>query len=227
MPQGSQTPVASIEVRWFLDGDASSHPGVRHWFENYAPIPRSSNVGAITWRGRLGEQPDVYLLLPGHADVGIKWREGMLQVKGLVEDLGRHAFCGRYEGSIQRWIKWTYADLPAAYRSLLDARDDPGIEIASVGKRRAMRLMRCDMSDSPLEVPTGQWFDRGLGFEMTELELAGRNYCSIGFEAFPSDEWQRPEFVAIVERFLEGLAESVLLNARSFSYPAWLVSVSG
>ena len=226
MPQGYPTPFASIEVRWFLEGDASIHLYVRNWFENYAPIPRSSDVNAIAWSGRLGGQPDVYLLLPGHADLGIKWREDMLQVKGLVEDLGLHAFCGRHEGNIQRWIKWTYADLPAAYRNLLDAPDDSGIQSADVRKRRALRMLRVDTADAALEVATGQWFDRGLGLEMTELELAGSHYCSIGFEAFPSDEWPRPEFVAVVERFLEGLTEADLLSTSSFSYPAWLGSQS-
>ena len=126
MPQGVQTPFASIEVRWFFAGDPAKHPGIRRWFEQYSPFPRAPDAGAIEWRGRLGGQPDVYLLLPGQADMGIKWREDTLQVKGLVEDLGPHTFRERHEGRIQRWIKWTYADLPPAYRALFDAHGADG-----------------------------------------------------------------------------------------------------
>jgi hypothetical protein len=40
--------------------------------------------------------------------MGIKWREGMLQIKGRVEDLGTRHMGTRHRGRVQRWIKWTY-----------------------------------------------------------------------------------------------------------------------
>ena len=53
--------------------------------------------------------------------MGIKWREGTLQIKGRIEDQGARRFGTRNEGRVQRWIKWTYAEVPAAYRALFDA----------------------------------------------------------------------------------------------------------
>ena len=227
MPQGVKIPFASIEVRWFLVGNPSEHAGVRRWFEEYAPFPRAVDLGPVEWRSRAGGQPDAYLLLPGQSDMGIKWREGTLQVKGLVAEAGLQRFCNRHEGRIQRWIKWTYSDLPPAYRGLFESQGEKGVRIAEVGKRRALRMLRFDGDDATLEVSTGTWFERGLGFEMTELEFAGDRYASVAFEAFPSDEWTNPEFVAVVERFLDGLSGYELRAVDSLSYPAWLSHVSG
>ena len=44
-----------------------------------------SRQGRPEWRGRLGGDPDVYLLLPDYVNTGINLREGMLHIKGLVE----------------------------------------------------------------------------------------------------------------------------------------------
>ena len=75
-------PLASQEVRWFFDGTATQHESLKRWFETIVPIPQRPGVGPLVWQGRLDDQPDVYLLVPGSDDMGIKWREGKLQMKG-------------------------------------------------------------------------------------------------------------------------------------------------
>ena len=58
-------PLATHEVRWFFEGKAHQHEALQRWFETIAPIPKNPGVGPPVWQGRLDDQPDVYLLVPG------------------------------------------------------------------------------------------------------------------------------------------------------------------
>lgn len=213
-------PFATIETRWFFDGDSGHHPALRRWFETCAPFPRGADVGAPRWTGRAGGAPDIYLLMPGCADMGIKWREGTLQIKGRVENLGARRFGSRHEGRVQRWVKWTCPDVPGDCRSLFDPGAQKGSGTAAVHKLRALRMISLDAA-TPEEVPPALVLERGLGFEMTDLELNGRRWCSIAFEAFPDDEAMLTGFSDAVTTALGGLGE-VLDAGASLSYPEWL-----
>ena len=213
-------PFATIETRWFFEGHSSAHPVLQRWFEACTPVPRAANVPAPEWKGRVGGEPDVYLLMPGCTDMGIKWREGTLQIKGRVEDLGSRRFTSRHEGRVQRWIKWTYQEVPAVYRSLFVAGEQPGPDTASVDKTRALRMISLDCG-APEEVAPGLVLERGIGFEMTDLERDGKQYCSIAFEAFPDDAVTAAGFDAVIAASLEGLSDTLGIGA-SMSYPEWL-----
>ena len=213
-------PLTTIETRWFFDGDSSAHPDLRYWFENASPFPRAAAAQAPEWKGRAGGEPDVYLLMPGCADMGIKWREGTLQIKGRIEDLGTRRFGARHTGRVQRWIKWTYEEVPAAYRSLFSPGARDGLRTAAVGKTRALRMISLDR-ESPREVLPGVVLRRAVGCEMTDLELDGQHYCSIAFEAFPDDAVTAASFDSVVAGFLHELEHPLDADA-SMSYPEWL-----
>lgn len=214
------SPLASIETRWFFEGDVSHYPALRQWFESCTPFPRADHVPAPEWRGRAGGAPDVYLLMPGCTDMGIKWREGTLQIKGRTADLGERRFGTAHAGKVQRWVKWTYPEVPAAYRALFDANAAHGLATAPVYKTRALRMISLDAA-KPEEVAPGIVLERGVGFEMTDLELRGERYCSVAFEAFPDDAVAKAGFDAAVAGFLGELAGPLGIDA-SMSYPDWL-----
>ena len=213
-------PFATIETRWFFDGESGHHPALRHWFETCESFPRGADVGAPRWTGRAGGAPDIYLLMPGCSDMGIKWREGMLQIKGRVEDLGTRHMGTRHRGRVQRWIKWTYYEVPAAYRSLFSSGGTHGLATAAVHKTRALRMISLD-AGKPVEVVPGAVLQRGVGYEMTDLEVDGKRCCSIAFEAFPDDAAAASGFDAVVTGFLDELPVSLDAGA-SMSYPEWL-----
>ena len=216
-------PLASHEVRWFFEGKVNQHESLKRWFETIAPIQKSPGVGSPVWKGRLDDQPDVYLLVPGSDDMGIKWREGELQIKGRVSSLGTQVFCGRHQGNVECWIKWSYANTPASYQRLFVAEKETELVTASVRKTRALRRVRLDtLTGKAEEVDAKICIDRGLGFELTELEVAGKAYCSLAFEAFPNDSAMDAAFTAVVEAFVDGLTAFDLTAADSQSYPAFL-----
>ena len=220
-------PFASHEVRWFFEGAVAQYPVLKKWFETFAPIEMKGDLGPPVWTGRLGGEPDVYLLLPGADDMGIKWREGNFQIKGRVASLGVQSFCGRFQGQVERWVRWSYAGMPEAYRNLfLDGKAD-GLVRVSVGKTRALRKISVDTyNGSALEVDPKSFIDRGINFELTDLEVAGKHYCTLAFEAYPDDSGMHAAFTRVVEAFLGGLMGIDLGVENSMGYPEWLFRIS-
>jgi hypothetical protein len=104
-------PFASREVRWFFEGKSDQNESLKHWFETVSPIRKNHDVGQPVWQGRLDDQPDIYLIIPGSGDMGIKWREGEFQIKGRVSSLGTQVFCGRHQGEVECWVKWSYPEI--------------------------------------------------------------------------------------------------------------------
>jgi len=216
-------PFATREVRWFFEATAKQHKFLKHWFEEVAPVSKQPDVGPPVWKGRLGDQPDVYLLLPGSEDMGIKWREDQLQIKGRVCTASSRVFCGRHRGNVERWIKWSFADMPSAYKQLFLTGGESGLLTASVEKTRALRKVRLDtITGEPQEIDSNSLMERGMGFELTHLQVAGQVWCSLAFEAFPDDSAMDADFTGVVEIFLSGLTEIDLDLEHSLSYPAWL-----
>lgn len=203
----------SIEVRWFFDGGIAAHADLRRWFE--------ADTG-VEWRSRLDDEPDTYLLLPGAEDMGIKWREGLLQVKGRVASDGLQNFGSRHAGVVERWIKWSYAGMPDAYRRLF-VDDSTGIERIPVQKTRALRLLEiAPGTGSVVEVPAGTLLEHGMAVELTDLRAGDVACTSLGFEAFPDVAAMRRSFTAAVAGFLGSLGTPVLDSRQSLSYPAFL-----
>ena len=216
-------PLASHEVRWFFEGGVDQHLPLKQWFETVTPVPRSDGLPRPEWKGRQGDQPDIYLLIPGSTDLGIKWREGELQIKGRVAALGAQLFAGRHQGVVERWIKWSYRDLPEPWRRLFVIPADNGLIAVPVRKIRALRKLRLDwFTGTAHEVAGDTPVDRGLAIELTDLECNGKAYCSLAFEAFPDDSGIHLAFTGAAGQFLDGLERNLPL-ARSLSYPAWLL----
>ena len=107
--------------------------------------------------------------------MGIKWREGELQIKGRVSSLGTQVFCGRHHGVIERWVKWSYAHLPAPYQRLFLAGQEAGLVTAAVRKTRALRKVRLDtLTGQAHEVDVQAFVDRGLSVELSDWKSLGR-----------------------------------------------------
>ena len=221
-------PLTSLEMRWFFEGKSNQHKSLRHWFETMKceHIPKEPDVGVPEWKPRINDQPDVYLLVPGGSDMGIKWREGQLQIKGCISSLGTQVFSGRHQGRVQRWIKWSYVKLPISYQQLFFSNKAHELMTVSVKKNRALRRLRLDtFTGEAREVGANTLINRGLGFELTDLEVDGKPYCSVAFEAFPGDTATDAVFTRTVEAFVDGLTVIDLNVSHSQSYPEFLYSL--
>jgi len=206
---------SSHEVRWFLEGSIDQHPELREWVEDGLDSPK--------WSGRLGGRPDVYIVIPGSTDMGIKWREGQLQIKGLESELGTQIFKGgngSNSGKVERWMKWSYEG-----KSIEDAFGGwfANPRTIEVFKTRCLRKLRINpFSHALVEVDGNANIERGGNLEVTDLRVGGNAYCSVAFEAFPNDSAMHSDFTRFVNLFLEKLQGVRLTESNSMSYPAWL-----
>lgn len=214
----------SREVRWFLDSGGLDRGALNDGFCKTAADGSDEAVPAPAWQGRLDGQPDIYLLVPDAVDMGIKWREGLLQIKGRTRGFRDTAF-GAHTGHVECWAKWSYSGLPSPWRELfaLDA-PPPGISRIPVHKRRLLRTFRLDPDGHALEVDVTARLQRGVAVELTEVSAGEHRVLTLGFEAFPDDDIIAAHFGAFVTDFLASLETTLGVN-ESMSYPAWLAKV--
>jgi len=195
---------STVEMRWFLPG----------------PVPLS----VLDWFGSLGPglaapapRTDRYLLLPGRDDLGIKLREGRLEIKGRTAELGIHRLGSRAIGEVETWCKWSLAseevpeawckwslaseEVPEALR-VLDANPALGVP---VHKDRALRMLEgCQVEVTALEAPFGVWW-------------------TLGLEALTGPEPALAPLVSVGEHVLGDFPDR-LGERDSRSYPGWLVA---
>jgi hypothetical protein len=218
----------SHEVRWFLNGGIDQNKALRAWVESCRPFERIGDFEDAAWKGRLNGMPDVYVLVPGHADIGIKWREDQLQIKGLQCLLGTHTFASGHQGYIERWIKWSY-DGPAikeAFGRWFSSEPNAAPLTIDVFKTRYLRKARLDpQSGKAKEVEIKEHIERGCALEVSDLRVGGASYCSVAFEAFPDDSAMHADFRFFVDSFLNCLTDSELTLSKSMAYPQWLGSL--
>lgn len=89
--------LTTAELRWFNRGTLPSETS--HWFDclGEALAPPEERV-------------DLYLYLPGCDYLGIKLRQGRLEIKWRQAELEIVRFGDRVEGKAEKWGKWLCED---------------------------------------------------------------------------------------------------------------------
>lgn len=193
----------TVEVRWFKPG---SIDGIaREWFEN---LP-----------GRPDEQPariDRYLQVVTGSSLGIKVREGRLEIKQLTAEMGVRRFHPRMTGKIERWRKWGFE---LAGEDSLDAPNGPW---RAVTKRRSLYRYRVTGADGLEELPLWQQVPWGCDLELTSVNIGEAAWWSVGLEAFGFEQALDEKLMLTVKAILSLSEPPFLEAADSYGYPRWL-----
>ena len=137
-------PWSTLEVRWFFPGPlAETGAGVKSWFRSRPRYDRPDEPAPIAWDpAPPAWRQDRYLLIPDQDDMGIKWREGRLEIKAREAALDFTRFAPAIEGVCERWLKWSYAG-EAVERRFSDVFHGRGAHgVVTVEKRRLQRHLR-------------------------------------------------------------------------------------
>lgn len=220
----------SREVRWFFSGAPPDE--VVSWFRTVRPWPVESGPGSMEWPRE--PRDDVYLVLRGRGDLGIKLRDEpapdgpgpLIEFKGRTTEPGptttvRDRRGGPVDGRVEDWVKWSFTreQLPAGIPALFH-----GSAAQRVRKRRLLRLVRLEAGGEAVEVSTETEEPyRSLAFELTRVECAGREFWTLGLEANPVDSGMALDFEVGCGRLLARWPGDPPLSAeRSVGYAAWL-----
>ena len=203
----------TAEVRWFLKGEVPSN--IWEWFYAGGHEPE--------------EQPpraDYYLRNIEGDSLGVKLREGRIEIKqrigqNAVTRFGKHA-----EGHVARWRKWSFALAEAS--GVVAELSGSSSRWMGVWKERQLHTYRVTDDQSVENVSGFEGMDRACAWEIAKVKVDGVEgaWWSVGFEAFGSEGELWDTLMAVVNRSF------LLANAPSFrvedscGYPSWLQKVS-
>ncbi|MEJ2584749.1 MAG: hypothetical protein P8Z38_06815 [Robiginitalea sp.] len=188
------------EVRWFLK--EPFHKADR-WFEK---LPSSSCT--------LESREDIYLVLPGRNDLGVKFRESRLELKYRLEESGPQEIAPGITGTFESWEKLGFPSDPESMASALPV--DSRASRMPVLKRRRATIIGTKGTTETFH-PLGTPVEAGVQFEYTELQVFGSSWLTVGLE------WSDAAGVTLPERFLSGLLSSEVFKvSSSMGYPEFL-----
>lgn len=197
----------SLEVRWFHRGAIPEQ--VRAWFARNDPAP-------------ILEPPrvDYYLCLQSSHALGIKVRQGSLEIKQRWHQYGNIRFHRRVTGAIEHWRKWS---LPfAATGDGLAEILVPRSSWMGVRKERMLRCYRCTAEGQVVAAQDGV-IERGCHLELTTVEAGGSVWWTLAFEAYGAEASLRGSLNSTMQYTLEREGAPCSLDARdSFGYARWL-----
>lgn len=193
----------TAELRWFMTGKPD--PDALGWFR----------VPAATREPR---RVDAYLTLPGVAGVGVKVREGMLEIKARRGPAREVTLASGLAGLLEHWVKVSNAEPADRW---------PDASWITVSKVRLVRRLSLTGEPVPARPDGENGRPAGCDVELTEVRIGDGRWWTIGLEAFGSPDELEIPLLEIAGRLLERAPASLsLTTATSGGYPEWLARVT-
>jgi hypothetical protein len=196
----------TMEVRWFYQGDLPE--AIRSWFHSGAIAPSAPQ-----------SREDWYLSLPQTDDLGIKLRQGKIEVKKCMGDRGMRSLAHQAEGWVEQWVKWSF-DIDAD-------QDFPNILLpvnawVVVQKTRQQMQYRVTAAGEVEAIDLDWAIEQGCTLELAELSIWHQPWWSLSFEAFGAIDMLEQTLERVTRQVLSTFCESELQAMYSCGYPAWL-----
>jgi hypothetical protein len=199
--------LATVEARWFMAGSPAEE--VRRWFERRGSVTKAK------------PRIDSYLYQPGITSIGIKLREGRVEVKRRDIDFGLVPLGFRVTGRLGLWRKWSFTVVGT---ERTEAADDGWV---SVEKERRLRKYAINDINGLTAVDPDSFPERGCSVELVELNVRDVEWWSVGFESFGPDEaLLRSTLEMVATTCLESQDHPALHAENSFDYPEWLAALA-
>lgn len=197
----------TIEVRWFYRGEVPARIG--YWFEKVGLKLEKEDC-----------RSDVYLR-SSSPDVGVKLRQGNLEVKYRQAEIGRLEIDG-LDSSVELWSKWICAD-DNGQLTPTQLADKPGW--LKVDKIRDRRLFRVEF-DRDIELIQVITPTAGIAaIELTKLQVCGQNWWTLACEYFGNDLEIDRQFLPLVTKLLSGSKLANITPQISCGYPQWSIEI--
>lgn len=206
-------PYLTNEVRWFIPG--AMPDAVSGWFLQVLPGHGKRN------RARTRE--DVYLLMPGRNDIGLKFRRNKLQLKLRCDYRPFSALEGRVAGVETDWERHSWAYDNNAYDLALafSGSSGEGRKVA-VSKKRRQKIFDLGPAGDPLPVSPGHKVPAPILVEVTELSFPGFSGWSLGLDVVDPGTVPRGRLRQAAAALLKDFPALPLKQEDSLDYMALL-----
>ncbi len=192
----------TVETRWFYPGAIPSDVLAWYHYGECAPEAQPTRI-------------DYYLRLANTDDLGIKLREGRVEIKQRAAQYGVEHLHERVHGLVEGWRKWSFGV------------NDIGSGIGNIGWiaiRKARRLRRYLVTDDgEIVALTGtEMITQGCNIELAEVTLHGEPWWSLAFETFGPEATLHTTFTRVAQHTLRGDTIPYLDAEHSYGYAHWL-----
>jgi hypothetical protein len=125
---------------------------------------------------------------------------------------------GQAIGRVEGWHKWSFelAAAPLAHLAV------PAASWVLVRKARSVRRYRVDNVQGVVPLTAGEDTSQGCGIELTEVEVSGQAWWTLGLEAFGDEPALQQDLLAVAGHVLAGSLPMMLSAWNSYGYPRWL-----
>jgi len=201
---------STVEVRWFLPGLIP--PEVSDWFHRNQPKSFAES-----------ERVDYYLRITDTDSMGIKLRQGRIEVKQRYRELGLLQLHLQARGLVEQWRKWSFSLVGAGYD--LSQQPEPAGAWLAVKKERLLRTYR--LSANWQVVPAAlDASGPGCDMELAQVTIQDQPWWSLCFEAFGEEVKLEQNLLLVASHVLESSRPPLLAAECSFGYPHWLRSLA-
>lgn len=199
----------TAEVRWFLQGNIPHQVLKAYLKEGQRPISQPSRI-------------DHYLRLTERSDLGIKIRQGALEIKQRTHSYGIRQFNSQSTGYVANWLKWRFELHPSSQILTNDIAPSP--QWTAIRKKRWLRRFSYQNTGDFFEIPGELEITKGCEWELSEVQIVGSLdiWWSIAFESFGESNNLQNELTKVVEKIFIGIGKMEYLPQDSKSYPEWI-----
>lgn len=197
--------VTSAEIRWFVKGKIPSN--IFDWFiglnENYI---------------NQAERIDYYLHLPTDDSLGIKLREGRVEIKHRINHIGNITPGINVTGIAEKWQKWSF-ELKEANPILSNLN----IQNKWIPLSKTRILVNYGISeDNIIAQKEKASYKNGCLTELTSLKSSNEDWWTFGLEAYGEENRLHDNLVLLSHLILNDNSKVKFTQEDSFSYPGWL-----
>jgi hypothetical protein len=198
--------LSSTELRWFYPGKLPE--AISAWFA-------TESLGKALEPPE--EREDIYLYVASDCDyMGIKLRQGRLEIKWRKAELGIVNIVKGVEGKLETWDKWCEDSTAQNFQPQSVVDKAHWVRVSKIRQQRKYQVLEQNLVQ---DVPLDASIDQGCNVEITQLGIGGNDWWSIALEAFGNST---DNLYLVADKVFQDYDALFLQANNSFAYPSWL-----
>jgi hypothetical protein len=200
--------VETSEIRWFYQGEIPEI--VLDWYDD-CPGEKVDEP----------ERTDRYFV-GASPEVGIKIREGRLELKRLIDRTETIAMARVHTAYQEEWRKWSFR--LAVNNDGSWAGIDSTLDWIDVSKLRSLRFYQ--PTAAGILVPKETAMSEGCQLELSRIQSKDQRWWSLGFESTGDVNRRQKSMHLVARNLLKSLRGVDLQGEDCFGYPRWIAKMS-